>query len=146
MSDIRYQELLASHITPQVMDNLNHLLKQLSSNAEPVTEEWMAYLFASGTRVFAAFDGEQIVGVVLRAVMVILAGQKDWIEDVVVDDDYRRQGIASDLMDIAEEACRAGKAKSINLTSKLERFGARTMYGDRGYEIRPTNVFRLKLR
>ncbi len=124
------------------LDDINHLLPQLSTSARPCTFGWLKYVFDSGTRMFAALDGDKIVGVVLLAPMVILVGQKDWIEDVVVDKHYRRRRIASKLMDLAEQASRDRGAKSINLTSNPDRDGARQMYGNRGYELRVTGVFR----
>lgn len=141
--ELRYMELTKGMVTPEFLADINHLLPQLSASARPCTDDWLNYMFDHHTRLFVALDGARIVGTVLLSPMVILVGQKDWIEDVIVDDNYRRQGIASKLMDLAEQASREGGAKSINLTSKPDRGGARQMYGDRGYELRDTGVFRL---
>lgn len=143
MPELRYTELTQSMMTPKFLADINHLLPQLSASASPCTQEWIEYLFDSGTRIFVAIDDERIVGTVLLAPMVILVGQKDWIEDVIVDNDYRRMGIASRLMDMAEQVSRERGAKSINLTSNPDRGGARKMYGDRGYQLRDTGVFRM---
>lgn len=142
MTELRYAELQRDMVTQGILEDINHLLPQLSSSAPKCTPEWLDYLFDNGTKIFAAFDGDKLVGTVLLSPMVILVGQKDWIEDVVVDNDYRRMGIASRLMDMAEEVSRAGGAKSINLTSNPDRGGARKMYGDRGYAVRDTGLFR----
>jgi len=48
-------------------------------------------------------------------------------------------------MDMAEQVARDRGAKSVNLTSNPDRGGARQMYGDRGYDLRDTGVFRLTL-
>lgn len=141
--ELRYKELTSDDITPNSVADINRLLPQLSSSAAPCTADWLRYVLASGTRIFAALDGETVVGTVLLCSAVILVGQKDWIEDVVVDEHYRGQGIASRLMDMAEAASRAGKAKSLNLTSATDRGGARDLYQKRGYVLRDTGVFRL---
>jgi ribosomal protein S18 acetylase RimI-like enzyme len=70
-------------------------------------------------------------------------GGKDWIEDVVVSKDYRRQGIASKLMDMAESASHA--ELGTNLCSSPRREAAWKMYTEkRGYVRRETNVLRLE--
>lgn len=139
---IRYSELKSFQVTQQVVDDINRLLPQLSTSADPITKEWLNYVLES-TRIFVARDDGHIIGTVLLHAMPILVGQKDWIEDVVVDEAYRRQGISSELMSMAEIASRLGRAKSVNLTSNPDRDGARAMYGNRGYKIRDTGVFRL---
>jgi phosphinothricin acetyltransferase len=138
-------ELLKGMVTPEFLVDINRLLPQLSSSPVSCTDEWLNYMFDYNTRLFVAIDNGKIVGTVLLAPMVILVGQKDWIEDVVVDENYRRQGIASRLMDMTEQASREQFAKSVNLTSNPDRGGARQMYGDRGYKLRDTGVFRLTL-
>jgi GNAT superfamily N-acetyltransferase len=145
MTDLRYMELTRELVTPRHVDDINRLLPQLSSGARPCTEEWLNYVFDNNTRLFVAVDGDRLVGTVLLVPMVILVGQKDWIEDVVVDEDYRQRGIVSVLMDMAEQASRERSAKSINLTSSAHRGSARRVYGKRGYEVRDTDVFRLTL-
>lgn len=141
--ELQFRELTKEMMRPTYVDDLNHLLPQLSSSARPCTDEWLDCMFDSGTRLFVALDGDKIVGTVLLCTMVILVGRKDWIEDVVVDENYRRRNIATILMEMAHQASRERGAKSINLTSKPDRGGARKMYGDMGYQERDTGVFRL---
>ena len=145
ISGVQLEELQATGTDGDVVADLNLLIPQLSGSAEPLTEEWLREVLDSGTRIFTAWHESHIIGTVLLCTMKILVAQKDWIEDVVVESEYQRRGIASQLMDMAEAASREGKAKSINLTSKPERHGARTMYGERGYVERDTTVFRLPL-
>jgi GNAT superfamily N-acetyltransferase len=139
---LQFTELQKEMMKRSYVEDINHLLPQLSSSARPCTDEWLNTMFDSGTRLFVALDNDKIVGTVLLCTMVILVGRKDWIEDVVVDDTYRRHGVATVLMDMAHQVSRERGAKSINLTSKPDRGGARKMYGDMGYEVRETGVFR----
>lgn len=140
--DLYYTELKKEMIDSQTVDDINHLLPQLSLHAPPVTETRLDYILDSGTRPFVAMHATHIVGIVLLSPMVILVGQKDWIEDVVIDTKYRRLGIASKLMDMAEEASKRHKAQSVNLTSGRRRSDAHQLYRDRGYLLRDTDVFR----
>ena len=146
MTQLSYVELQRDMVSRRIVEDINHLLPQLSSSAPKCTPEWLDYVLASGTKIFAAFDGDKLVGTVLLSPMVILVGQKDWIEDVVVDEDYRRMGIASKLMDMAEYVSHSRNANSINLTSSPDRGPARFMYEARGYVLRLTGVFRKAFR
>lgn len=141
--ELTYRELTESDVSTELVSDINQLLPQLTPNAVPCTVEKLEKLFESGTRVFAAMDGDTVIGTVLLCPMVILVGQKDWIEDVIVDENYRGRGIAGHLMDMAEQASQTGGAKSINLTSKPDRGSARSVYEARGYAVRETDVFRL---
>lgn len=143
--EVQYIELTKELLKPSYVDDINRLLPQLAPDAQPCTTQWMDCVFNSGTRLFVATYNDRIVGTVLLCTMAILVGRKDWIEDVVVDEDYRRRNIASILMEMAHDASRERGAKSVNLTSNPERGGARKMYGDMGYEERNTGVFRLTL-
>src|SRR5690606_32458013 len=109
---LQYKEFTKKMIEPSHVDDLNRLLPQLSSSAKEVDIDWLDYMFENGTRMFVALDDDKIVGTVLLAPMVILVGQKDWIEDVIVDKDYRRRGIATILMEMAHEVSRDRGAKS----------------------------------
>lgn len=140
---LRFAELTQNEITPQIIKDLDHLGPQLTANPIPITAKLVQRIFNSGTRIFAAFDADRLVGAVLLCKVIILIGQKDWIEDVVVDAEYRRLGIASRLLDMAEEASRKDKPeRQLNLTSKPSRADAIKMYSDRGYAIRDVVVLR----
>ncbi len=140
-----YFELTST--TPSTEDDklvadINRLLPQLTTSGTELSLEWLQFMLDSGTRIFLATCDGQVIGTVLLTPMVIFTGQKDWIEDVVVDESFRQRGVASRLMDLAEAASRERGAKNINLTSNPARGNARKMYGDRGYVIRDTGVFR----
>lgn len=147
--DIIFTEIEIEHVRAQSswIDDLNRLLPQLSSSSLPIDDDRLKALQMADTRIFAALaaenDARHIVGVVLLCRTELLVGTKDWIEDVVVDEAYRRRGISSRLMDLAERASFETGAKSLNLTSNPDRGPARKMYEDRGYKLRDTGVFRL---
>lgn len=147
-SNVTYRRLTPVDVAPVVLEQLNSLLSQLSTSAAPMSRDdlWRLLQEQTTTRVFAAFDGDCIVGVVLLTWNRILVGTKFWIEDVVVDERYRGRGICSKLMDQAEAAAREMGATKLDLTSRPARGSARGLYGVRGYEPRDTTVFRLMLK
>lgn len=65
------------------------------------------------------------------------------IEDVVVDEGYRGQGLGRKLMeDLISIAEREG-INTINLTSNPERIPARKLYESMGFKLSDTGVFKL---
>ncbi|MBW4061330.1 GNAT family N-acetyltransferase [Candidatus Saccharibacteria bacterium] len=144
VDEITYGELIASGVNLTVVADLNRLLPQLSLSAiGPLTRYRIIHeILGSSTRVFAARHRGHIVGIVLLVSAQLLVGQRDRIEDVVVDAEYRRLGISSCLMALAEDASAMGPSPYVDLTSKPERSGARAMYVGRGYVVRNTAVFR----
>lgn len=141
---IGYRQLRVAQVTQLVVDDLNELLPQLKSAPSTLTAQDVVDILNHGTIIFVATHDARIVGTVLLCSTRILVGRKDWIEDVVVHEGYRRLGIAKHLMEMAHQQSRAHGATSINLTSGPERKNAREMYQDMGYEPKDTTVFRRK--
>lgn len=141
---ITFHELSCKDVNEWAAYDLGRLLRQLSSEAPLPTQAWLRYMLDSGTRIFIAMESGKLVGVTLLCQMVGLVGQKDWIEDVVVDLEYRGEGIATKLLEMAKTASRNGPAKSLNLTSNPKRTAARRLYEKLGYYLRDTGVFRLE--
>ena len=126
------------------LESINQLLPQLSSKASLITMERLSELVGSGsTMIFICTNEEaKIVGMLSLVIMKIPTGNKAWVEDVVVDQNARGQGLGKSLMDHAlEEAGKLG-VKTIDLTSRPSRKNANRLYQSLGYQIRETNVYR----
>ena len=126
------------------LESINQLLPQLSSKASPITMERLSELVGSGsTMIFICTNEEaKIVGMLSLVIMKIPTGNKAWVEDVVVDQNARGQGLGKSLMDHAlAEAGKLG-VKTIDLTSRPSRENANRLYQSLGYQIRETNVYR----
>jgi ribosomal protein S18 acetylase RimI-like enzyme len=68
-----------------------------------------------------------------------------WIEDVVVDETARGQGVAAALVQAALEGAEAVGARTVDLTSRPDREAANRLYLRMGFETRATNVYRRTL-
>jgi ribosomal protein S18 acetylase RimI-like enzyme len=68
-----------------------------------------------------------------------------WIEDVVVDETAREQGVAASLVEAALERAGARGARTVDLTSRPDREAANRLYLRMGFEARATNVYRRTL-
>lgn len=123
------------------------LLPQLDPVAGVLTEEKFREIISSeGTHFFAAEDEKGNISGILSAVVYhIPTGTKFWIEDVVVDEAFRGQGIGKSLMLHAMLFAKALGAKSVDLTSRPSRIAANRLYQELGFELRETNVYRYKV-
>jgi ribosomal protein S18 acetylase RimI-like enzyme len=130
-TEIRSAEAIVSR--RYYMNNIESLLAQLSPSFEPLTDERVDAMFASGTRMFVATAHSSIVGIVLLCRIESLLGTEDWIKNLVVDQNYRRQKVAGHLMDMAEQASHETGADDLNLITKPERRHALEFFEKRGY-------------
>ena len=71
-------------------------------------------------------------------------GGKAWIEDVVVDESFRGQGLSKLLVAHAVEFVKAKQVPSLMLTSNPKRIAANKLYQAMGFERKETNVYRMK--
>jgi ribosomal protein S18 acetylase RimI-like enzyme len=122
------------------------LISQLSSSSAPPTEVEIKEIISSpSTVLFVAKDNSrngEIVGALVLVLFRILTGVRAWIEDVVVDYEYRRKGIGEKLNQTAlRRAARAG-ARTVDLTSRPSRESANRLYRRMGFNKRETNIYR----
>ena len=139
-----------TEMSQKVYDAFERLLPQLSSSAQIPTWDELSDLIASKAGiVLAAVDDEdpeeKILGTMTLVVFRIPTGVRSWVEDVVVDSDYRGRGIGEKLIRTAIARAEAEGAKTIDLTSRPSRVEAHRLYKRCGFEMRETCVFRRKL-
>jgi ribosomal protein S18 acetylase RimI-like enzyme len=75
-------------------------------------------------------------------VFPIPTGLRAWIEDVVVDEQVRGQGVGEALNRRAMEIALKAGAKTIDLTSRPSREAANRLYQRLGFTARETNIYR----
>ena len=94
---------------------------------------------------FAAIDDDShLAGMLTLTICPTLTGDKYWIEDVIVHEAFRGQGIGKALVKAAVEHVKeSGKPYRIYLTSNPSRTAARNLYRSEGFEEYDTGVFRL---
>jgi ribosomal protein S18 acetylase RimI-like enzyme len=109
----------------------NAIQEIVNSNASSI---WLAK-DAAGT----------ILGMLNLAIYRTTTGIHAWIEDVVVDQHARRQGIAALLTEAAIQFAAENGAKAVSLTSRPEREAANLLYQKLGFEQVDTNLYRLRL-
>ena len=75
-------------------------------------------------------------------VFPIPTGTRAWIEDVVVDEGARGQGVGEALNRRAIEIALKAGAKTVDLTSRPSRKAANRLYQRLGFAARETNIYR----
>jgi ribosomal protein S18 acetylase RimI-like enzyme len=134
----------ATLATPELVAALERLLPQLSGAPASMTVERLAQVLAQPamTLLVARDDHGEIVG---TASVVIVASVGGWVarlEDVVVDEAARGQGIGAALTTAAIDLARARGVGGLDLTSSPFREAANRLYQRLGFQRRTTNVYR----
>src|SRR5688572_5517558 len=89
---------IAGKFSDNLLDAIVKLLPQLSSSSRPLTApELEAMLACPAVHLLVAKDGEEIVGMLSVIIVQIPTGLRAILEDLAVDNAYRRRGIGTDL-------------------------------------------------
>jgi ribosomal protein S18 acetylase RimI-like enzyme len=132
-----------SEVTDEVVEAFGVLLPQLSRSAPPASRAVLERVTSSAatTMLIARSDGK-IAGTLSLVMFPIPTGLRAWIEDVIVDEAARGQGVGqvltTEALRIAEEA----GARTVDLTSRPSREAAGRLYERVGFQSRSTRMFR----
>ena len=136
----------AASVDDDLVAAVETLIPQLSSSSPPPSKEALARIVDSpGATLFVARDDGRIVGILTLITFEIPTAVRAWIEDVVVDEAARGQGVAAALVQAALEGAEAQGARTVDLTSRPDREAANRLYVRMGFETRATNVYRRTL-
>jgi ribosomal protein S18 acetylase RimI-like enzyme len=139
---------IATTLTPQMVDAVEKLVPQLSrSNPPPTVEELGEVVASPATDLFIALDDEgTIVGMATLVTFRIPTGMRAWIEDVVVDETSRGDGVGRALTEAMIDRAREQGCVTVDLTSRPSREAANQLYQSVGFAPRETNIYRYDLR
>ena len=134
----------ADRVDGELVEAFDRLVPQLSRSSPPPTREQLDEMVgAPGTRLLLARDeAGSIVGSLTLVVFRIPTGVRAWIEDVVVDESARRQGVGEALTRRACDVAAEAGARTVDLTSRPTREAANRLYARLGFRLRDTNVYR----
>lgn len=144
MSEIQISTAL--HATAELTQEVNDLVRQLSKTAAPLTVDGLARLIASDSATLLIAESDtHLVGMLTLITYAIPTGIRARIEDVVVDESARGQGVAFELTCAAVELARQGGARTVDLTSRPERESANRLYQRAGFTARDSLTYRQTL-
>ena len=136
----------AASVDDDLVAAVGLLIPQLSSSSPPPSKDSLARIVGDpGATLFVAREDGRIVGMLTLITFEIPTAVRAWIEDVVVDEAARGQGIAASLVQAALEQAGTSGARTVDLTSRPDREAANRLYIRMGFEARATNVYRCTL-
>jgi ribosomal protein S18 acetylase RimI-like enzyme len=133
-----------SDVTNEDVRAINRLLPQLSGSAPPLDGEAVRQIATwQGNSLLAARSAGEIIGILTLVTFLIPTGLRARIEDVVVDEAARGQGVGAALTREAIRIAQAEGARTIDLTTRPSRDAASRLYERLGFARRDTRVYRL---
>ena len=142
---MRYLELCT--LSESQIADLLGLMKELNPDIPVTALQQQRSVASPGTRIFIAENDEKhIVGCATLCVYESPTGRKASVEDVVVLQAYRGQGIGRTLLQrIIDFAGSKLSPLDLHLTSNPSRTEANALYQALGFEQRDTNVYKMTL-
>lgn len=135
--------------TQAQFDDVCRLLEQLhtgsSSSYRPDSGRFQEMVADPNIAFVVGRDGEKIIAMALLYTLKRVDETSGCVDDVIVDDAYRGQGIATRLMEHVISVAKERHLKHIDLTSRPSREAANHLYQKVGFVQRETNPYRLKL-
>ncbi len=143
---IEIQEV--THLTDEWVDSIQRLLRQLSPSGAGLSRDELAQIVSAPCcTLFMARDRkrDETVGTLSLLVLHTLTGTKARIEDVVVDEKARGQGIGTALIQRALAHAAGMTAQHVDLSSRPARATANRLYQRLGFIQRDSNVYRYEI-
>ena len=140
---MRIEVEAVQQVTDELVEACRRLLPQLSSSAAPLGADDLARIADhQANTLFVARSQGTIVGVLTLVTFPLQSGLRARIEDVVVDQDARGQGVGTALTMAALGLAQQQGARSVDLTSRASRVAANRLYQHLGFQLRDSNVYR----
>jgi len=131
-------------ITIDDMPAVNYLMTQLSSTPKNIAFEQIQKVMKNGI-IFTARNKGTLIGMATLTFINKPTAFFGTTEDVIVDINFRRMGIAKSLINQLIKKAREMGLNYIDLTSRPEREVANKLYSSLNFELRKTNYYRLSL-
>ena len=139
-----------SELTEEIYNAVQRLVPQLGPHKICPTWDEMTALIRSEAATFliARYPEEtsEITGILTLTIYRVPTGGRSIVEDVIVDENMRRRGIAEALMLRAIDLAREGGADVMTLSSNHTREAANKLYQSMGFQKRDTNAYIYKLK
>lgn len=132
-------------LSPAIQKVIQHLIDLLVTTPYTASQETlMALVGSENSHLFLACnESENIMGMLTVGIYYSPTGKKAWIEDVVVNDTYRGQGIGEKLVQHAVDFAKTKDVNLLMLTSHPSRIAANKLYPRVGFNKRETNVYKM---
>ena len=133
-----------TELTDEIYDAFQRLIPQLSSVTPPTREQLRELILADATTLLVAHEAgrtQPIFGALTLICFRVPSGLRAIIEDIVVDETARGQGIGEALTREALRLAKAYGAVGVMLTSNPRRTAANRLYQKTGFKRWETNLY-----
>ena len=140
-------------LTEKDLPSLLNLYVQLDENNKDLTEEgslpvWDEISRNSNIKYFGAFDGDKVVSTCFTMIIPNLTAQGRsicFLENVVTDSAYRKQGLAKRVIEMAIEDAKSHNCYKVILQSNCKRTEAHKFYEKLGFDGNLKKAFDLRI-
>jgi ribosomal protein S18 acetylase RimI-like enzyme len=131
----------ATEASPDLVETVRSLLPQLTEARTPPTLEQLQEVVSNQTLLIARDDEGGVLGTLTFVLYRVSSGVKGRIEDVIVDEAARGQGVGEALVREAMRLANEAGVLMLELTSMPYRQAANRLYRRLGFVRKPTNVY-----
>ena len=136
--------LSKNDLNPALQKEVYDLFRQLGGNMKQV--DLNEVLDENNRVVFACCrHDDRIIGMALMCQYKVISGNKGWIEDVVVDTEFRGRGIGRKLMKKLLDEAKKKNLSELLLFSADHRKAAIGLYSDLGFKRKDSGLYTLKM-
>ena len=131
----------------EVAEAISAFVPQLGDRYQPFTEDALREIINSPqSYLFIAIHvpTKTVAGMIMQTIYRIPYTTKSYVDDVFIDEKFRKMGIATRLFQKVVDTAREHKAAYIDFTSKPYRIEGNSLYEKLGFKKRDTNVYRLR--
>jgi GNAT superfamily N-acetyltransferase len=137
-------------VTDEIFEAVMRLVPQLGAHKPKPSWDDLSLLVNSGSSILLVArhpdDVSPIVGMLTVSLYRVPTGGRAIIEDLIVDENHRKIGIAKALTLSAIQIARVADANGVALTSNSQRVEANQFYPVMGFEKRDTNAYFYRLK
>lgn len=132
-------------VTVLLQNHISNLFEQLSPGKE---QEKLNQIFEVNNQITIAYcqQKQKVVGIALMCNYSVISGRKGWIEDVVVDNNVRGNGIGKKLIEKLLEEAEKRKLSEVLLFTEDHRTPAINLYKKMGFKLKNSRIYILKMR
>lgn len=130
-------------LNANVQDQVYELFKQLSPNKKQVKLDEIL-MENNPVTLLGCFIGDRIVGIASMPIYKVISGNKGWIEDVIVDENYRGMGIGMKLIEKLMAISNEQQLSEVLLFTEEHRTPAISLYEKLGFSRKESNIYTLK--
>jgi len=131
----------------EVAEAISVFVTKLGDRYQPFTDDALKEIInAPQSYLYIAIHipTKEVAGMIMQTIYRIPYTTKSYVDDLYIEEKFRKMGIATKLMQKVVENAKEHNAAYVDFTSKPERVAGNSLYEKLGFKKRDTNVYRLR--